>query len=98
MEDIIVSSSNNDVLFVNEDGTITVKSYGTAILTAEAKNGVKTQLEVSIVDPNPQEENTTNNSEETSNSPKTGDIPVGAISAALLVSLATVIVVIKKRK
>ena len=98
MEDIIVSSSNNDVLFVNEDGTITVKSYGTAILTAEAKNGVKTQLEVSIVDPNPQEENTTNNNETASNSPKTGDIPVGAISAALLVSLATVIVVIKKRK
>lgn len=50
MSDIKLISSNSDVLFVNEDGTILAKGLGKAILTAETKNGVKTQTEIEVVD------------------------------------------------
>lgn len=78
MSDIKFISSNSDVLFVNEDGTIFAKGLGKAILTVETVNGVKTQTEIEVVDSTidyPEEDPTDDveNNEENDNKPNEED-------------------------
>ena len=78
MSDIKIISSNSDVLFVNEDGTIFAKGLGKAILTVETKNGIKTQTEIEVVDSTidyPEEDPTDDleNNEENDNKPNEED-------------------------
>ena len=44
-----ITSSNNDVITVNEDGTVVAKDTGKAILTVETPDGNEQQIEVEVV-------------------------------------------------
>ena len=103
MEDLKFTSSNSNILYVNEDGTVTAKALGKALLTVETKDGIKSQIEIEVVDSTADINNenagsnagtSTNN---TSNSPKTGDMAIEVIIALMIIS-GIGIVVIATRK
>ena len=94
MSDLKFVSSNSDVLTINEDGTIVAKGLGKAILTVEAPNGVKSQVEIEVVDDTADiengettvEEEKAESEENKSNSPKTGDIAVEMFASLMVIS------------
>lgn len=44
-----ITSSNNDVIVVNEDGTVVAKEIGKAILTVKTSDGNEQQIEIEVV-------------------------------------------------
>ena len=105
MSDLKVVSSNSDVLTINEDGTIVAKGLGKAILTVEAPNGVKSQVEIEVVDDTADIENGETTVEEEkaeveenkSNSPKTGDIAVEMFVSLMVISGLGIAVIVRKK-
>ena len=104
MSDLKFISSNSDVICVNEDGTIVAKGLGKAILTVEAPNGVKSQIEIEVVDSTADIEGegsstiTNVSNVNNSNSPKTGDIAVEMLIALMIISGIGIGVIIKRNK
>ena len=82
--DYTITSSDNDVVSINEDGTITAKKAGKSILTVKAASGAIGQVEIEVV-------------EEIKDSPNTGDIAVGALIALMVVSIVAIAVIMKKK-
>ena len=105
MSDLKFVSSNSDVLTINEDGTIVAKGLGKAILTVEAPNGVKSQVEIEVVDDTADIENGETTVEEEkaeveenkSNSPKTGDIAVEMFVSLMVISGLGIAVIVRKK-
>ena len=105
MSDLKFVSSNSDVLTINEDGTIVAKGLGKAILTVEAPNGVKSQVEIEVVDDTADiengettvEEEKTEAEENKSNSPKTGDIAVEMFVSLMVISGLGIAVIVRKK-
>ena len=103
MSDLKFVSSNSDVLAINEDGTIVAKGLGKAILTVEAPNGVKSQVEIEVVNDTADIENgeTTLEGEKAeenkSNSPKTGDIAVEMLITLMVISALGITVILRKK-
>ena len=105
MSDLKFVSSNSDVLTINEDGTIVAKGLGKAILTVEAPNGVKSQVEIEVVDDTADiengettvEEEKTEAEENKSNSPKTGDIAVEMFVSLMVISGLGIAVILRKK-
>ena len=111
IEDLKIISSNSDVITVNEDGTVIAKGLGKAVLTVEAPNGVKSQVEIEVVDStadfnpednNNQEENVTNPEdnkaeEDKTNSPHTADIAVEMWIALMIISGVGIGVILKRK-
>ena len=105
ISDLKFVSSNSDVLTINEDGTIVAKGLGKAILTVEAPNGVKSQVEIEVVDDTADIENGETTVEEEkaeaeenkSNSPKTGDIAVEMFVSLMVISGLGIAVILRKR-
>ena len=105
MSDLKFVSSNSDVLTINEDGTIVAKGLGKAILTVEAPNGVKSQVEIEVVDDTADiengettvEEEKTEAEENKSNSPKTGDIAVEMFVSLMVISSLGIAVIVRKK-
>ena len=105
MSDLKFISSNSDVLTINEDGTIVAKGLGKAILTVEAPNGVKSQVEIEVVDDTADIENGETTVEEEkaeaeenkSNSPKTGDIAVEMFVSLMVISGLGIAVIVRKK-
>ena len=103
MSDLKFVSSNSDVLAINEDGTIVARGLGKAILTVEAPNGVKSQIEIEVVDDTADIENgdTTLEGEKAeenkSNSPKTGDIAVEMFVSLMVISGLGIAVILRKK-
>ena len=93
-------SSDESVVTVDANGLVTAIKPGKAIVTVIAENGLKTQVELTV------EETTIPGNDETTEtkednvvaSPKTGDINIAFYSIMMLVSLAGMIIIIKKRK
>ena len=111
IEDLKIISSNSDVITVNKDGTVIAKGLGKAVLTVEAPNGVKSQVEIEVVDStadfnpednNNQEENVTNPEdnkaeEDKTNSPHTADIAVEMWIALMIISGAGIGIILKRK-
>lgn len=105
MSDLKFVSSNSDVLTINEDGTIVAKGLGKAILTVEAPNGVKSQVEIEVVDDTADiengettvEEEKAESEENKSNSPKTGDIAVEMFASLMVISGLGIAVILRKK-
>lgn len=105
MSDLKFVSSNSDILTINEDGTIVAKGLGKAILTVEAPNGVKSQVEIEVVDDTADiengettvEEEKTEAEENKSNSPKTGDIAVEMFVSLMVISGLGIAVIVRKK-
>ena len=103
MSDLKFVSSNSDVLTINEDGTIIAKGLGKAILTVESPNGVKSQVEIEVVDDTAdiEDEETTVEEEKAeenkSNSPKTGDIAVEMFVSLMVISGLGIAVILRKK-
>ena len=105
MSDLKFVSSNSDVLTINEDGTIVAKGLGKAILTVEAPNGVKSQVEIEVVDDTTDiengettvEEEKAESEENKSNSPKTGDIAVEMFASLMVISGLGIAVILRKK-
>ena len=105
IKDLKVISSNSDVITVNEDGTVIAKGLGKAVLTVEAPNGVKSQVEIEVVDSTADtgnEENTENNTNTStevndSNSPHTADIAVEMSIALMIISGAGIGIILKRK-
>lgn len=105
IKDLKVISSNSDVITVNEDGTVIAKGLGKAVLTVEAPNGVKSQVEIEVVDSTADtgnEENTENNTNTStevndSNSPHTADIAVEMWIALMIISGAGIGIILKRK-
>ncbi len=103
MSDLKFISSNSDIISINEDGTIVAKGLGKAILTVEAPNGIKSQVEIEVVDDTADIENgeTTVEGEKIeenkSNSPKTGDIAVEMFVSLMVISGLGIAVILKKK-
>ena len=103
MSDLKFISSNSDVICVNEDGTIVAKGLGKAILTVEAPNGVKSQIEIEVVDSTADIEgegsstSTNASNANNSNSPKTGDIAVEIFVSLMVISGLGIAVIVRKK-
>ena len=102
ISDLKFISSNSDVLFVSEDGTVVAKGLGKAILTVVAPNGVKSQIEIEVVDSidDPKEDETTGDTtteENKSDSPKTGDIAVELLISLMAISGLGIAVILTKK-
>lgn len=63
-----ITSSNEDVIYIDENGNIIAKSAGKAIITVEADNGVKNQIEIEVLEPT-----TGDNTEENENGGMSGE-------------------------
>ena len=99
---MIYSSSDTNVIYIDENGIVTAKAAGTAIITVETENGIKEQVQVTVKDPNAtvagegEEDGKTTN---TSSSPKTADIAVEMWAALMVISgLGIAAIVIKNKR
>ena len=99
---MIYSSSDTNVIYIDENGRVTAKAAGTAIITVETENGIKEQVQVTVKDPNAtvagegEEDGKTTN---TSSSPKTADIAVEMWAALMVISgLGIAAIVIKNKR
>lgn len=102
---MIYSSSDTNVIYIDENGKVTAKGVGTAIITVETENGIKEQVEVTVKDPNAtvagEEEGTSvaGKTENASSSPKTADIAVEMWAALMVISgLGIAAIVIKNKR
>ncbi len=107
-----LTSSDNDIISIDEQGNIVAKSVGKAIITVEADNGIKNQIEIEVLEENIGEsgegveeisdnaisETNTNKKNNQSNSPHTGDLPVEGLSILMLISMLGIIFIMKRRK
>ena len=109
-----ITSSNPDVVFIDENGNIIAKSAGKAIISVEAENGIKDQIEIEVIEPviedgtvenegvtgtNEITENNENNKTEVkTTSPHTGDIAVEGLTILMIISAFGIIFISKKRK
>ena len=107
-----LTSSDNDIISIDEQGNIVAKSVGKAILRVEADNGIKNQIEIEVLEENIGEsgegveeisdnaisETNTNKKNNQSNSPHTGDLPVEGLSILMLISMLGIIFIMKRRK
>ena len=84
-------SSNSNVIQIDENGNAIAKSAGTAIITVEAENGVKNQIEITV-------ENEEIGGENTTNSPKTGDIAVELLVGLMIISVLGITMILVKNK
>ena len=124
VDNLKITSSNNEVIYIDEQGNIIAKTAGKAIITVEAENGVKSQIEIEVLEPEigdnedeqkPEEgeditqdnenkvENSNNEKTENAekevqktNSPHTGDIAVEGLAVMLVISLAGIIIIVKR--
>ena len=124
VDNLKITSSNNEVIYIDEQGNIIAKTAGKAIITVEAENGVKSQIEIEVLEPEmgdneeeqkPEEgeditqdnenkvENSNNEKTENAekevqktNSPHTGDIAVEGLTVMLVISLAGIIIIVKR--
>lgn len=91
-----ITSSNNDVIVVNENGTVVAKETGKAILTVKTSNGDEQQLEIEVVKEDinnfssDAEGGQTINSESTDTKENTNFLVIIVIIIALII-IATVI-------
>ena len=100
---MIYSSSDTNVIYIDENGRVTAKGVGTAIITVETENGIKEQVEVIVKDPNAVvgEEGTSiaGETESNSSSPKTADIAIEMWIALMVISgLGIATIVIKNKR
>ena len=104
--DIKYTSSNSDIIYVNEDRTIIAKGVGKAVLTAETSNGIKQQIEIEV---KAAEEGKEDNGAKTSDkkkttknnnskSPRTGDIAIEILIALMAISGLGIVVILKRNK
>ena len=99
-KDVIYTSSNEEVLTVDEKGIVTAHKAGKAIITVTAENGVQSQIELTVEESQVQGEEITPNSSSTSStkeqtltsaSPKTGDMNVGLYVVLMIISFIGII-------
>ena len=114
VKDLHITSSNKDVVFIDEQGNIIAKSAGKAIITVEANNGVKEQIEIEVLEPSigdkeqESDKNTEidsskeiskeNKLENKSNSPHTGDIKVEGLTILMTFSAIGIVYLIRKKR
>jgi len=92
---VVYLSSDETIATVDENGIVTARKAGKVVITAVAENGITSQIEIEVQASEANEETTTGN---TSHSPKTGDIHVGAIAGIMIISLLGMIVMSRKNK
>lgn len=98
---MIYSSSDTNVIYIDENGRVTAKAAGTAIITVETENGIKEQVQVTVKDPNTAlagEMEDGKKVEDTSNSPKTADIAVEMWAALMVISGIGIAAIVIKNK
>ena len=102
---MIYSSSDTNIISIDENGKVTAKSTGTAIITVETENGIKEQVEVTVKDPNAtvagEEEGTSvaGKTGNASSSPKTSDIAVEMWAVLMVISgLGIAVIAIKNKR
>ena len=94
---VVYTSSDESVLTVDENGKVAALNAGTAIVTAVAENGVKTQIKLTVeqeevVVEEPEKE------QEVVESPQTGDINIAFYIGLMVISLVGIVKSIRKRK
>lgn len=100
---MIYSSSDTNIISIDENGKAIAKGAGTAIITVETENGIKEQAQVIVKDPNTtvedKGENDKESTENNSSSPKTADIAVEMWVALMFISgLGIAAIVIKNKR
>ncbi len=99
--DLTFISSNSDIIFVNDDGSIVAKGIGKAILTVETANGVRDQIEIEVIEDKDAE--TTNEETQTgklnnSIAPKTGDIAIEMLITLMTISGIGIVMILKRNR
>ncbi len=79
-----ITSSDSEIVSVDENQKLVANKAGKAIITVKAKNGVKDQTEIIVI-------------EEKSEAPSTGDIALSALIVVALVSIAVIAVLLIKK-
>lgn len=92
-------SSNSEVIEIDENGKVLAKGVGTAIITVEAENGVKNQIEITVENQNINiDGENLNGDTNTTNSPKTGDIAIELFVGLMIVSALGIAFILIKNK